>query len=414
MLRALIAAILVLTLITPLSAQEVVRVALLDLQAKNIDQALTTAVSDLLRVELIKAGVYEVLDRDNMAAILKEQAFQGSGCTDAACAVEMGQMLNCQKMFVGALSKIGDRFFLSIQRVDVETAKVDFAEQVEARGENRLPEAAAELVDNMISAEGKAPKKRKKRKKAEPREEREAKPLSLAISFGGGSCGNGEHNMVNTASGEGHQFDTEGSAQFITLSVRYYPRFARWLGLAPYGMFGMGEVKLRGEAMTHDIPNGPEWYHAILRVDEGDSRLDNMRTFGLMFLFDVSRPFGFQSRRLQLVTGVGATTKKARIKYEGRIERTSDGSFVSEIRELENKQKGMAGAFGLQLQVWHLEISCLLFFENNTRIFEDDHLFWEQLPSDPWANEEIMSNLDYDISLQTDTPGFVLSAGAVF
>ena len=167
MMKKQILVLLLLGVALTVNAQEETktRVALLDLQSKNAPEGLAVAISDLLRVELIKAGAFEVLDRDNMAAILKEQAFQGSGCTDAACAVEMGQMLNCQKMFVGALSKIGKRYFLSIQRVDVETAKVDYADSVEARDEDALPEAATEMAQGMSSDDAKTKKKRRKKGK---------------------------------------------------------------------------------------------------------------------------------------------------------------------------------------------------------------------------------------------------------
>ena len=107
-------------------------------------------ISELLRVGLVKAGVYEVLDRSSMKEILGEQVLQLTGVTDPDTAVKTGKLLSCQKLFVGQFTKLGKRYILTFQCVDVETGKVDFADSTQASAEEDLPGSAEYLVGRML------------------------------------------------------------------------------------------------------------------------------------------------------------------------------------------------------------------------------------------------------------------------
>jgi len=60
-----------------------------------------------------------------MDEILTEQGFQQSGCTTTECAVEVGKMLNVQKMVSGTIGKLGRTWTMDIALIDVETSHIE-------------------------------------------------------------------------------------------------------------------------------------------------------------------------------------------------------------------------------------------------------------------------------------------------
>ncbi|MBI4977972.1 MAG: hypothetical protein HZC28_10830 [Spirochaetes bacterium] len=52
------------------------RVGVLNFVAKGVSATEASAVSDLFRSELVSSGKFDILDRNNMDKVLKEQEFQ--------------------------------------------------------------------------------------------------------------------------------------------------------------------------------------------------------------------------------------------------------------------------------------------------------------------------------------------------
>lgn len=104
--------------------------AVLDIEITGqIDKEFTKPISDSIRREILKSGQFEVIDRSNMEKILKEQAFQMTGCTNKDCAVEAGQLLGVGKIVVGTLSKMGKMYYLSLSLVNVASGKTERLEE---------------------------------------------------------------------------------------------------------------------------------------------------------------------------------------------------------------------------------------------------------------------------------------------
>jgi len=108
-------------------------IAVADLQATGMSANDAAVIADLLRGELVKIGVYSVVEKKNMDKILAEQAFQQTGCTNQECAVKLGKMLNVQRMIVGSCGELLGKYFVNIRVVDVETSKVTFADEASGR-----------------------------------------------------------------------------------------------------------------------------------------------------------------------------------------------------------------------------------------------------------------------------------------
>ncbi|GEM_PF-2159440 len=126
------------------------RIAILDLKSgESVNQQTAKLVSDILRSEMINTGHFIVIERGQMDAILNEQGFQASGCTDTECAVQIGKLLAANKMLVGTVAKLGTTYIISARIVDVEKGTADFAENVKADNEEDLMEACSTFAQNI-------------------------------------------------------------------------------------------------------------------------------------------------------------------------------------------------------------------------------------------------------------------------
>ena len=111
-------------------------------------------ISDRLRGELFNTGKINVMERDQMQEILKEQGFQQSGaCSNEACMVEIGQLLGVEQLVSGSLGKVGSMFLVNLRIIDVKTAKIIKVVSEDVKGDiedvvSRLPGIAAKLVSD--------------------------------------------------------------------------------------------------------------------------------------------------------------------------------------------------------------------------------------------------------------------------
>ena len=86
---------------------------------------LKSVLTDKLIGRLIDSKAFNVIDRASMDKVLKEQEFEISGCTASECAVEAGQLLGVDKVVIGRLSKISEKYFISTQLIDVGSSKIE-------------------------------------------------------------------------------------------------------------------------------------------------------------------------------------------------------------------------------------------------------------------------------------------------
>ena len=101
-----------------------INIAVLDLNGTGINEDEVLFLSNRLRTELFETGKFNVLEREQMNAILNEQGFQQSGCTTIDCAVEIGQLLNVQQMVGGSIGKIEDIYSITLRVIDVQTGAI--------------------------------------------------------------------------------------------------------------------------------------------------------------------------------------------------------------------------------------------------------------------------------------------------
>jgi len=91
---------------------------------KNIQNSTALTITDLFRSELAKYKKFDVLNRDNMKRLLKEQSLQQTGITDTSKAVKVGKVLNLRYMIFGSVSRLNRTYIITAEMVDIETSKI--------------------------------------------------------------------------------------------------------------------------------------------------------------------------------------------------------------------------------------------------------------------------------------------------
>jgi curli biogenesis system outer membrane secretion channel CsgG len=127
-------------------------IAVVDFNGNNISDGEVRALTDRLRAELFKTKHFNVIEREMMQEVLKEQGFQQSGCTTDECMVQIGRLIGVQKIIGGSISKVGNIYSVSSRIVNVETGEIEKSEVYDHIGEigqlltNGMREVAIGLV----------------------------------------------------------------------------------------------------------------------------------------------------------------------------------------------------------------------------------------------------------------------------
>ena len=91
------------------------QIAVIDLSnTGGLSQQESVTLTNRLRSMLVQTNTFIVLERGKMEGILQEQGFQQTGCTSTECVVEMGKLLNVQKIISGSIGKVGKIYTIDI------------------------------------------------------------------------------------------------------------------------------------------------------------------------------------------------------------------------------------------------------------------------------------------------------------
>lgn len=132
-------------------ALEKMRIAVLDFQANDVSIFTAKAVSEILSTEMARLGDVSVIERAQMGNILREQGLQQTGCTDSACAVQVGKLLSARKILIGTVSHLGRLYSITARVVDVESGSVNFAESERCMKEEDIDPASRVLAVKLVN-----------------------------------------------------------------------------------------------------------------------------------------------------------------------------------------------------------------------------------------------------------------------
>ena len=98
-------------------------ITVLDFSIENIPKSDGRLIVDLVFSALVSARKYRVLDRGQRDNIFKEVEFSLSLCADEKCQLEIGRLLAADKIVVGSMGKVGQRYILNTKMLDVRTGE---------------------------------------------------------------------------------------------------------------------------------------------------------------------------------------------------------------------------------------------------------------------------------------------------
>lgn len=104
---------------------EKMNIALLDLKPISVDAQHAQILTNKLRSDLINTGGINVLERNEMEAILEEQEFQQTGCTALECTIEIGYLLGVTHIVSGTVSSINELYYVNATLTNIETGTIE-------------------------------------------------------------------------------------------------------------------------------------------------------------------------------------------------------------------------------------------------------------------------------------------------
>lgn len=112
-------------------------VAVLEFQRTGgLEASEAVTLTNRFRGLLVQTEAFEVVEREKMTEILKEQDFTMTDqCNSAECAVQIGQLLGVQAMIAGDIGKVGQTYTLDLRMVDVSTGKIIKTHNEDYKGE---------------------------------------------------------------------------------------------------------------------------------------------------------------------------------------------------------------------------------------------------------------------------------------
>ena len=129
-----------------LQAQQKSRIAVLPFTGVEVPAHEARVVTSLFETAMVKTGMYSVIEQNQITDILEAQAFSLSGCTDDACAVEVGKLLAAELIVLGELSKVGGRYIANAKIVDVGLGRNVNADSVSAADIAEMTDTAVNLL----------------------------------------------------------------------------------------------------------------------------------------------------------------------------------------------------------------------------------------------------------------------------
>jgi len=127
-------------------------VVVFQIHGDSLAGAVKDALTSTVRAVLLRSGHYRVLDRKNVATVMKEQRFQAGGAVDPASAVSLGKLLGATEIVCGTIAKAGPLWVFSLQATSVETGEVVALAEEKARCREEELFLAAGVVTSRLLA----------------------------------------------------------------------------------------------------------------------------------------------------------------------------------------------------------------------------------------------------------------------
>ncbi|MCJ7543808.1 MAG: penicillin-binding protein activator LpoB [Phycisphaerae bacterium] len=134
------------------AGEKLVRVAVLDIVdlPTGAPTQVTRSLTDEVQNQCMKSGHFELLDRREFAAILKEHDLQAGTMGSGQLVIEAGKLLGARYLLTGNLGQVGESSVIYLQVCDAQTGQIIRTASVRCRGsQDRLLDAIPSLVTRL-------------------------------------------------------------------------------------------------------------------------------------------------------------------------------------------------------------------------------------------------------------------------
>ncbi len=139
---------LIMSIYSVLRAEEKLRIVVLNFDAKNTYTGYGELVREKLEASLYKTDQFDILERNEMQIILKEQGLQMSGCVEDSCFVELGKILSADIAAYGSIIKL-KKYNITLKIVDVKKSRILFIDTSTAGSEEEIQTEVETLANKM-------------------------------------------------------------------------------------------------------------------------------------------------------------------------------------------------------------------------------------------------------------------------
>ena len=124
-------------------AQE--RLAVLPLMGSGVEVSTQETAYLLLVSEIGKLKKYDVIPKTEIEALVGDR-----GCSEAACAIEIGKQANAQKVVFGSLNKLGEKIILQYNLVDVSAGETLLSDDLSALRVEDLDQVVKRVAASIV------------------------------------------------------------------------------------------------------------------------------------------------------------------------------------------------------------------------------------------------------------------------
>jgi len=82
-------------------------------------------MGNMVRIELEKLDTFEVMDRYDVSYVVEKNKLNIGNCYGKICLVEVGTIINSDKMFTGSVELLGETIIATFRLIDVKTATIE-------------------------------------------------------------------------------------------------------------------------------------------------------------------------------------------------------------------------------------------------------------------------------------------------
>lgn len=133
------------------SSQSKPMIAVLPFGSIEVPEHVSKIISQLFETHLVNTKAYEVLSQNERDQILSAQAMSLSGCSDEACAIELGKILSAEQVIIGTVASLGTKYIINAKIIDVTTSKTLAADMISADSVEGLDTACRSLAGSLVS-----------------------------------------------------------------------------------------------------------------------------------------------------------------------------------------------------------------------------------------------------------------------